>query len=157
MRKLTNALSSSFINGVTFVANTCESWHIVLAFTILKMVFKNNSSNMAPAGGQTHLTSIWKDSTVINDIAIFIVSFTSWAEFFEFVGIWIWTVFAVDGIVFGTSAVAPTGTMTRTATLIEANGLGGRGELSLETHTRLDCCVTNMFSDILTFKIINRK
>ena len=103
---------------------------------------------MTPTSGQTHLTSIWKDSAVINDIAIFIVSFTSWAEFFEFVRIRIWTVFAVDGIVFGTSAVAPTGTMTRTATLIEANGLGGRGELSLETHTRLDCCVTNMFSDI---------
>lgn len=103
---------------------------------------------MTPASGKTHLTSIWKDSAVINDIAIFIVSFTSWAEFFEFVGIWIWTVFAVDGIVFGASAVAPTSTMTRTTTLIEADGFGGRGELSLKTHTRLDCCVTNMFSDI---------
>ena len=103
---------------------------------------------MKPACSQTHLTSIWKDSAVINDVAIFIISFTSWTEFPEFVGIWIWTVFAIDGIVFSTSAVAPTSTMTRTATLIKANGLGGRGELSLKTHTRLDRCVTYMFADI---------
>ena len=86
---------------------------------------------------QTHLTSIWKDSAVINNVAIFIVSFVSWAEFPKFVRIWIWTVFAIDGIVFSTSAVAPASTMTRTATLI-ANGLGGRGELSLKAHTVCD-------------------
>ena len=147
LSRLTNALSSSFINGVTFIANASESWHIVFAFTILKKYW-NDSSNMTAECSQTHLTSIWKDSAVINDVAIFIVSFTSWAEFSKFVGIWIWTVFAIDGIVFGTSAVAPTSTMTRTATLIKANGLGGRGQLSLKTHTRLDCCVTDMFADI---------
>ena len=103
---------------------------------------------MSPSCDQTHLTSIWKDSAVINDVAIFIVSFTSWTQFPKFVGIWIWTVFAVDGIIFSTSTVAPTSTMSRTATLIKANGLGGRGQLSLKTHTRLDCCVTDMFADI---------